>query len=924
MVVADDSAGQARARVVGRELELAVAVDFLVARPVGPAALVIEGGAGVGKSTIFRASLEVASSVGVRMFLARPSAGEMELPFAGLGDLLSGIRGKSLEALAGPQRAALESALARDGSNVALDEHALSRGLLELLRLEGGGGDLLVAVDDVQWLDRPTVVALSFALRRLGSLPIRVLVAARAADGSPAETPLGLVDWENVQRVTVGPLSTTDLGALIRERLGKQLPRPRLDALRRASGGNPMFALELASRSLAGTTDKLLPTLSLALEERLRALDPRSQMVLAFVAAALRPSPDLLLRAGVPRADLKAALDTGILTVERERLSFPHPLSAAAAYELMLPDERREAHARLAEATKDVIERGHHVSRSASGHDASAVHVLDRAAEEAANLGDHAGAAAFLLRAIELSDDSAGETCRMLEIRAAAELQLAGDAEGAIALSRKLVEQLPAGVLRARARRTLISCAVGSGVSYDDAIAELSLALEDAQADEELQAEIHVDMAEISCGLCLLNEAVIHGRRAKALAERAGANAIAVAALAILGFAESMFGRGVPENARRAFSQWDGTIGMGNSPRMELACVCMHAAEFTEAAKLFTEELAIAQEFGLEPVEVVARGHLAEVQLRAGSWADALENARLALEHGRQAAHPQIIVAASCVAAMAEALLGNHEHARTLATGALCEAEETHDFWWTIGGRAVLGLVALTENEPHMAVDALAPAWALMLGRGLGDLSIFPVAHVLGEALVAVGRLDDALGVAEALRGCPVGDRPWCRAMAGRCVALVASARGDHQGARNAIADALEAHDELPEPFEHARALHLQGRLERRARGWGSARAALIEALERFDALGAARWAEKAAADIATLPGRRPADKHTLTTRENEIAQLVAAGLANKEVAARLFVSLRSVEANLSKVYAKLGVRSRSELARRLSRSGET
>ena len=157
--------------------------------------------------------------------------------------------------------------------------------------------------------------------------------------------------------------------------------------------------------------------------------------------------------------------------------------------------------------------------------------------------------------------------------------------------------------------------------------------------------------------------------------------------------------------------------------------------------------------------------------------------------------------------------------------------------------------------------------------------------------------------------------------MAGRLDGLVASARGDHVAARSAIAAALEAHADLPEPFEHARTLHIAGRIERGARNWGAARVALVDALERFDQLGAARWSEKTAADLARLPGRRPVDKRELTTREREVAELAASGLANKEIAKRLFVSVNTVEKTLSKTYAKLGVRSRTELARKFPAS---
>jgi len=155
--------------------------------------------------------------------------------------------------------------------------------------------------------------------------------------------------------------------------------------------------------------------------------------------------------------------------------------------------------------------------------------------------------------------------------------------------------------------------------------------------------------------------------------------------------------------------------------------------------------------------------------------------------------------------------------------------------------------------------------------------------------------------------------------MANRVEGLAASAQGDHEGARRAVAAALDAHAELPEPFELARTVHIRGRIEHRARNWGAARVALTDALDRYDQLGAARWAEHTTADLARLPGRRPNDGEGLTAREREVADLVAAGLSNKEVAARLFLSVRTVESNLSRVYAKLGVRSRASLGRALA-----
>ncbi|MFL5914618.1 MAG: ATP-binding protein [Gaiellaceae bacterium] len=893
--------------VTGREAELSVLAAFLREDRCRPAALVLEGEAGIGKTTIVRAALERVQSSGLRVLAIRLSAGEAELPFAALADLIEGAGGEGLAALAPPQREAMEVALGRAGGT--LNEHVLARGLLDLLRGWSTAGPLLLAIDDVQWLDRPTASALAFALRRVGPVGLRVLVAVRSANGAPMpELPLGLAAWEDVRQVAVGPLSVTVLGGLLRDVLGLQLPRPRVELVHATSGGNPFFALELARQG--GGDRKERATLVGVLAQRLRALEPSVQATVFAAAAALRPTPGLLLAAGANRAELRAAIESGVLEVAGERVAFTHPLFGSVAYELLLPDERRQVHARLAAVSEDPVERGHHVSRATIGPDARAAGIVGAAAAEAARRADHASAAGLYRRAAELApeDDRADEW----ELRASAELGIAGDIETAASLASGLVARLPAGVLRARARHLLVMN--GSGMSYEDGMAELEAALDDAHGDEAVEAELHIEMSGVACGMCRLEEAVSHARTAAELADNANEPGAAVAALSILGFAESMLGEGVPESAQSAFDRWDGTIGAGDSPRMELGCCCMHATRFDEAAELFEQGLAAAHELGIEPVEVVARGHLSEVQLRAGRWADALANARLTLEHARQATDPQVVAAASCIAAMAEAVLGYHAEARSLAASGLSAAEELTDFWWTIGGRAVLGLVALTEDEPEAAVEALEPAWKLMTERRLGDLSIFPVGHVLGEALLAVGRVDEAVLIAETLRACPVGEKPWCRAMASRIMALAAAGRGDYVEARREIGVAVQAHADLPEPFEHARTLHLAGRVERTARSWGAARAAFADALERFDQLGAARWAEKASADLARLPGRRPANDE-LTAREREIGQLVAAGLTNKEVAARLFVSVRTVEATLSRLYAKVGVRSRTELA---------
>jgi DNA-binding CsgD family transcriptional regulator len=607
--------------------------------------------------------------------------------------------------------------------------------------------------------------------------------------------------------------------------------------------------------------------------------------------------------------------------LEADRVRFVHPLLGSVAYDLLLPEERREFHGRLAAVSVDAAERGHHLARSALGPDGAAAVALEQAAALVAARGDHAGAASFLLRAAELTPQPAVEAAGWREARAAEQLALAGDIAAAGALAGSLVKRLPAGACRAEARLTAMLCAVGSELSYDDALAELALAIADGEGNDQLQARLQLAVTETLLGLGRFNDAVTHVRAAVRLAERAGAQAVAATALGYLGIAEAALGHGVSASSRRALELWDGIFFSAGSysPRMALAFACLQAAAFEESEQLFDEETAAAQENGLETLEITARGHLAQAQLRSGRWAAALANARLAVEHARQAANAQVTNGASSALATAEALLGNHALARALATEGLEQAEATNDFWVSLYHRDALGLVALAEDNPQQAVDLLQPGWQLMLERCLGDPSLFAVAHLLGESYLTLGRHPEARTIADWLRSCPAAARPWCRAMTGRLDALLAAASGNHTAARAAIAAALAAHEELQEPFEHARSLLVQGRVERSARNWGSARAAFSDALERFDELGAARWSEKAAAELARLPGRRPAaDTNGLTAREREIAELAAAGLANKQIAARLFVSVHTIEATLSRVYAKLAIRSRSELAGRL------
>jgi DNA-binding CsgD family transcriptional regulator len=230
----------------------------------------------------------------------------------------------------------------------------------------------------------------------------------------------------------------------------------------------------------------------------------------------------------------------------------------------------------------------------------------------------------------------------------------------------------------------------------------------------------------------------------------------------------------------------------------------------------------------------------------------------------------------------------------------------------------VLGFLELSLGNPAAAHETLAPLAEMVAGMGLGDPGVVRFLPDEIEALIALGRLDDAeqrLLLLEE-RGRAV-ERVSALAAAARCRALLESARGADEAARASLTAAHAFHARLDQPFERARTLLAEGTIARRARRRSGARDALTSSLEIFDALGAARWSEKAAGELARIPGRPPADGE-LTATERRVAELVAAGGTNREVGAALFVTERTVEGHLSRIYAKLGLRSRADLIRYL------
>ena len=315
------------------------------------------------------------------------------------------------------------------------------------------------------------------------------------------------------------------------------------------------------------------------------------------------------------------------------------------------------------------------------------------------------------------------------------------------------------------------------------------------------------------------------------------------------------------------------------------------------------------------------RLNLCELELRAGAWDAA---SRLLDEWGESAGGLLATPTYQRCRALLAAGRGLADEAERWATPALAEAQALGFRWQVLESLRALGIAALLAHEPARAAERLRAVWEHTLSEGVDEPGAFPVAPELVEALAELGELDEARVVTGRLRELAEDQQhPWGRATANAASAIVALESGTYdEAAATALARAAADYDALGLHFDAARSLLSLGRAQRRLKKWGGARDSLERAVAAFDRLGSTGWAEQARSELARVGARRPSATGELTATEQRVAELAAAGRANKEIARTLFISVRTVEAHLTHAYAKLGVRSRSQLAGRLSGSG--
>ncbi|HEY7076863.1 MAG TPA: AAA family ATPase [Solirubrobacteraceae bacterium] len=890
--------------IVGRDHELAALRELAPGRPV-----LLTGEPGIGKTTLWEAGVGAARERGRRALVARPTAAEARLPFAALIDLCDGIADAALAPLPAPQRGALEVALLRAEPRAAAPEpFAIALGLLNALRALAADEPLLIAVDDVPWLDAASAEALAFAARRLDGEPIAFLLARRPGRPTGLERALEPA----LQRVAVGRLSLGATRRLLAERLGLSLPRPLLRRIVEWTLGNPLFALEVG-RTLredgipaAGDELPLPDALDELLGARVARLDTPQRRLLLALALREEPSVHELAAIAGPAA-VEDGLEAGLLELDGRRVRASHPLLAAAARKRARPRERRELHRALARAVEDPQLRALHLALATDRPDAALAAAVDAAAADAAARGARHRAVQLAERALRLTPPDAPERHDRL-LTLAAHLEGAGELQRLTDLLEPAIDTLPTGPLRARGWLLL-----GEGAG-PRTIADLDRHLDRALTEPGVSGDVLAYVLAKKAALAAASR-VDRIRDAEAWAQRAlsvgGAGREGERlALYALAWARALSGRAVEDLCRQS----DASAYLAIAPERIAGQRLVWRGEIAQARALLERLLAQADERGEPASYALLRLHLCELELRVGDWPAAARR----LDEWEQSAEGDLLIRPMyqrCRALLA-AGRGRLEEAERWSREAIARAEATGSRWDWLEARRAAGVTALLARAPARAAEHLAAAWEHTERAGVGDPGAFPVAPELVEALVDAGEPGAARRVVDRLRTLAERhEHPWGLAGARRARALTA----DPVDA-DALAAAADEYGRLGLRFDRARTLLAAGRAQRRLKQWGAARESLEGAAAAFGELGSDGWAELARGELARVGGRRPRESGELTPTERDVVELASTGLANKEIARSLHLAVHTVEVHLSRAYAKLGVRSRTQLAARLAK----
>lgn len=873
--------------------------------------------------------------------MLRCSATESEshLPFLALADLFGLVLERVSGALPAAQRTALESALTGRGeSTLQRDGLALRLAVLSTLRALAAEGPVLVVADDLQWLDSASAELLGFAARRLGDAPVQMLCAVRTEGTEGQEYDRHLRACPPDTRVVrLGPFSRTQVSALLDHRGYTGLSRTTVRDIHRTSDGNPLFALELG-RALAESAARPRPGEPLPVPTSLRALvlsrlemlsdDARRTLLVA--SAGARPTPALLHAAGRDHAEEETAQAAalGLLATDPEEpaLRFAHPLISAALYAEAPAHERRAAHAALSTAASDPIERARHLALATTGTDPEVAARLAEAAALARDRGAPSVAASLGLLAArrtpaDTADSAPGPDERRLQ--AAEDAITAGEADLARDIAREVLTRATVPAERVRAWMVVIEAA-GQALGEVDAVFPQVLA--DAGDDPRLLALVHYQLA--------WREIVVDGDFDKARREAAHAADLAargadrrteLMALAFQSSTETLMGHpDAPATIKRALREpQDPYVACHhNGAGMARFRWLLMSDQLPEARKSITGLLREARRRGMVESEVHFLRFLADTELRSGHCGRALDLARESLRLARDSGIGE--GASAMLTSLAEASGEDVERALALAREAADHAEVDGDQMYLSRALAAFGYAQSVAGDAAGAVRSLRRVRELEQGMGITDPARGRWHGDLAEALVRIGEPGEAQELINLTRVHALRlDRAGVLAVLDRAEALVRASRGEHEAAQKQLTSAQDRLGRLGYGLEEARAAFALARLRARLPGAAPGHGSYDEAARLFRRCRALPWLRQVDAAVAagpvepeTVPASTSAALDGLASMERQVASLVMEGATNREIAARLFISVKTVEATLTRVYRKLGIRSRVDIVR--------
>ncbi len=908
--------------IVGRDAVLDEAWTALQKRR----AVLLAGPAGIGKTAVLRELVDRARAEGYLVVGCAPTEAETALPLAAVADLLQALRDRA-HVLPEPQRIAVDAALLLGASDVTLDERALGAATRALLddAAERNGGRLIVAVDDAPWLDPPSERALRFVLRRLTD--VAVLVGSRIGPDDPA--PLGLdTTPERLTRISLNPLGAGPLHHLIAAHFDVSLSRPLLARVAHESGGNPLLAIELARAILRlpvplapGDDLPVAASMQDLVAATLSGLPPPSRDAVRLAALLSTPQLPDLVAAGADPTDLDPAEEAGLVSVGADdRVRFAHPVHASAVRAAIPAGTRRRLHAALAAVVTDPDERARQLARATTTADAHVADEIDSAAARARARGAAEVAAGFYDRAAELTpptDPDARHARRLTAVHCRFD---SGDYTSAGAQAEAIAAELSGD---ARADALLLRASIAwSADAVADATSAAREALTAATADTPLAGRIHAHLAVFVVDPAIAAEHAVAARRLLVPSREAGPShrgvlgqddrATLASALMLLFFNEVRSGQGV-----RMELLDEALLLEGDDPSWlagTVPAIFWKAIDDHERARVrLTWMYERAVSLGDEPFQHELMTHLGETELFACRYDAARRWIRDARDLGEQLASG--LIAENWLAGMVAAGVGDLDVAGEAAAEGLRLADETDDWWRRRINLLLAGNVALARGRFADAAARYAELADAVDATGL----IEPLANRFEadwvEACVGAGDLAVAeRAYARLRRRHEHLPRPWTALGLARSDVLMAATAG--RPVEEQLAALSAARDAVPAdivPVERARCLLVAGSVHRRSRRKKQAKDALDQALAEFDALGARALADRTRAELARIGGRPPAPLQ-LTATEERVARLAAEGRTNRAIADALFVSPKTVEANLARVYRKLGITTRAEL----------